>query len=403
LIESNEISRMKKLYVLLSVMALLNACSRPSHLMDRADYDTVIIKVADKLLRNKKVKDEELLMLSDAYQMALDRDKIRIQQLKNGGQPDAWADIFELYTAMQRRQDIATKVNPLRLKNGQTKILSVMNLSHVREEARENAAAFYYQKGEDLLSSHRRSDARSAYQHFQKVYHYYKDYKNVDELSALALDRGTAHVLLLVSQNPNLFLPQNFAGELLSIDYNNAVNNWIFFHTNPGARLQYDYAVKLVMTESFISPSSVKELFCDEEKEIQNGWQYVYDSRGNVMKDSAGNDLKVPKYVLVRARLTETQLFKSSAIRGMVEFYDYKRERMLRSVPAQGESIFNHYYAIFSGDKRALSQESLKKIGNRPLPFPTDLDMMLLATNELKKMFSVILRDNQRIFDTDTI
>jgi hypothetical protein len=400
---SVEICNMKNLYFLIPALLLLSACSGAKNQMERSDYDRVVLKVTDRLLKNKKVKDEELQILADAYQMALDRDKIRIQQLKSSGNPESWADVFEIYTNMQRRQDLAVRVNPLRFRNGQTLTLPINNITAAREEARANAAEFYYQAGLDLLNSELRSDARAAYGHFQQVNQYFKSYKDVISLSQQALDRGTAHILLLVDQNPNLFLPQNFAGELLSVDYNDAVNGWIFFHTDPGARKTYDYAVKLVMTESFISPSSVKELFCDEEKEIENGWQYVYDSRGNVAKDSAGNDIKVPKYMLVNARVTETQLFKSAAIRGVVEIYDYKRERMLRSVPAQGESIFNHYYALFVGDKRALSDESLKKIGNKPLPFPTDLDMVLLATNELKRMFATILRDQQRIFNTDTI
>jgi hypothetical protein len=394
---------MKHLYVIISVVFLTSACSGAKNQMERSDYDRAVVKVTDRLLKNKKVKDEELQILADAYQMALDRDKIRIQQLKNSGNPESWADIFEIYTNIQRRQDLAVRVNPLRFRSGQTLTLPINNINAAREEARTNAAEFYYQGGLALLSSELRSDARTAYGYFQKVNQYFKTYKDVVVLSQKALDRGTAHILLLVDQNPNLFLPQNFAGELLSVDYNDAVNSWIFFHTDPGARDAYDYAVKLVMTESFISPSSVKELFCDEEKEIQNGWQYVYDGNGNVMKDSSGNDLKVPKYLLVKARVTETQLFKSAAIRGVVEIYDYRRERMLRSVPAQGESVFNHYYALFNGDQRALSEESLKKIGNKPLPFPTDLDMVLLATNELKRMFATILREQQRIFNTDTL
>ena len=119
------------------------------------------------------------------------------------------------------------------------------------------------------------------------------------------------------------------------------------------------------------------------------------------MKDSLGNDLKVPKYMQVKARLTETQMFRQSAIRGKVDFIDYKRSTLLKSVPAQGESNFNHYYATFQGDKRALSPESLSKLKNNPLPFPTDADMILLATNELKRMFGTILRDHQKIFVTN--
>jgi hypothetical protein len=104
---------MKHLYVIISVLFLTSACSGAKNQMERSDYDRAVVKVTDRLLKNKKVKDEELQILADAYQMALDRDKIRIQQLKNSGNPESWADIFEIYTNIQRRQDLAVRVNPL--------------------------------------------------------------------------------------------------------------------------------------------------------------------------------------------------------------------------------------------------------------------------------------------------
>jgi uncharacterized Zn ribbon protein len=371
--------------------------------MDRGDFDAAIYRTVDRLIKKKKVKDEELQRLADAYQLAWDRDKLRIQQLKTGGQASAWVDIFEIYTTLHRRQQLAIKVNPLVFSNGRTHVLPVQPIDAVREEARENAASFFYDEGWQLLQSPDRNNARLAFDRFQKVLYYYKDFKDVQQLLIQAREKGTAHILLLVDQHPNLFLPRNFAYELLSVDYNDVVRDWIFFYTDPSSRSNYDYTVKLVITESFISPGVIKEHFCDEEKEIEDGWQYVYDSRGNVMKDSLGNDIKVPKFLKVRARVTETQMFRQSAIRGNVEIYDYKRGRLLKSIPAQGESAFNHYFATFVGDKRALSKESLLKIGNQPLPFPSDAEMILLATNELKRMFGRILRDNQRVFDANGV
>ncbi|MEK7256629.1 MAG: hypothetical protein AAB316_17880, partial [Bacteroidota bacterium] len=46
--------------------------------------------------------------------------------------------------------------------------------------------------------------------------------------------------------------------------------------------------------------------------------------------------------------------------------------------------IFENYAATFDGDKRALTEESKKKIGNRPLPFPTSESLVLQAADLMK-------------------
>jgi hypothetical protein len=212
------------------------------------------------------------------------------------------------------------------------------------------------------------------------------------------LDLGTSHVFVLVDRQPGIFLPPNFEQELLKADYNRLVSDWVRIYYNPEDRSSFDFAVKLIVTNSVITPSSVKEEVCDEFKDIEDGWKYQYDSRGNVMKDSSGNDIKIPKYIRVTSRLIETRMYKAAAINGEVQFYDYNRKSIIRSVPARGESVFNHYFAFFTGDKRALSDDSRRKLNSTNLPFPSDPEIMLMATNELKKMIGRILDDNQNIF-----
>ncbi len=54
------------------------------------------------------------------------------------------------------------------------------------------------------------------------------------------------------------------------------------------------------------------------------------------------------------------------------------------------------YYRI-SGDQRALSKDSRARIGNRPLPFPPDSDMLMQAADRLKPNIRDELRRSRAI------
>lgn len=392
---------MKYLYLSVFSLVFITACTSAKKSFERQDYDAAVYMVADKISKNKKIKDEDIQLLEEAYYRALERDKNKIQQLKLTNRQELWVDIFNIYTNMIQRQDAILKISPVYYSDGKAFHISALNFSPAREEAREKASEYHYKEATYLLNTNLRSDARKAYNHLDCIFYYYRDYRDAGDLLAMAKDRGTAHVLLSVDKNPQLFLPQDFEYELLNYNYGSALNEWVTLYTNSNARSNFDFAVRLVITESFISPGSIKETFYNEEKEVEDGWQYVYDHRGNVMKDSSGNDIKAPKYTKLTARVTEVQMHRSAAIRGAVDFYDFARHRNIKQEAAQGESIFNHYYATYTGNRNALSSESLKKIQNQPAPFPSDADMIILATNELKKQFRNIFYANSRMFNYD--
>ena len=68
-----------------------------------------------------------------------------------------------------------------------------------------------------------------------------------------------------------------------------------------------------------VSPDGVKDEDEIFNKRISDGFEYVLDANGNVMKDTAGNDIKLQKFKDITCTLIETQQFKSVEIRGEVE------------------------------------------------------------------------------------
>jgi len=162
-------------------------------------------------------------------------------------------------------------------------------------------------------------------------------------------------------------------------------SRWRQYHTRPLAGVQYDYEVVVNMVNITATPEMVREREYEDVCEVNDGFEYILDSRGNVMKDTAGNDLKVPKKKLVRARVFETWQQKTATLHCRVDFYDkYNNNALIDSWPITADAVFENYASTFSGDQRALSDQSRNRLGNRPLPFPSDETLLMQAADRLK-------------------
>ena len=141
-----------------------------------------------------------------------------------------------------------------------------------------------------------------------------------------------------------------------------------------------------------ISPEHVYEKEYVREAEIVDGWEYVLDENGNVAKDSSGNDIKQDKIVRVLARLSEVQQVKSTQVIGQVVFTDLKQNQVLESFPIDSEFIFENFYGRFRGDRRALSDDDKRLLGNRAVPFPTNEQMVYDTNEDLKQKLKSIIK-----------
>ena len=115
------------------------------------------------------------------------------------------------------------------------------------------------------------------------------------------------------------------------------------------------------------------------------------------MKDSSGNDIKKPKMVIIRAEILEVHQTKATRIAGAIEIRDTRNNTLLETCEVATEVVFENYASTFRGDERALTQDSKNRIGNRPLPFPRDEDMLVQAAERLKPEVKDELRQSRTI------
>jgi hypothetical protein len=380
--------RIKSLIAILAVALLtLTNCHTAKYYVESGDYDGAIDYCVDHLKGHNKKKNDLVKGLELAFQKATERDMRAADALIAEGRSDNWARVYQIHQQIHTRQDKVNPLIPLKSKDGYEAKFLFVNIEKLEQESRTNAAEHLYQKAVTALEQGRRGDkdaARDAYNILEDLENkYFRDYKNKEAMQQEASIIGVVHVLFEVKNETNRLLPRDFNQRVLAISKRDLDSKWRSYDFEPATGVKYDYKAIFRLNNVDISPERIRERSYTDEREIQDGWEYVYDTRGNVKKDSSGNDIKRPRNVLVRANVLEVFQTKAARITGQVDIFDTGKKALLDYNPLATEVLFEHYASTFAGDARALSDKSRCRIGNRPAPFPADEDMLVQAADRL--------------------
>lgn len=374
-----------------SVLVLvILACSSPVKILETGRYDDVIDLSVRRLAGKAQKKEALVAVLEAAFAKATQLDMDRAAELKESGRPEDWERVYAIYRNVERRQDKIAPLLPLVDESGKKAVFRFVQLNDLQKEAREEAAAALYNDALRLVEIARRSSdkeaARRALGQLERISQYYRSYRDCDILLAEARDLGTTYVLVAMENRAPVVLPLGLEADILQLGFGNQRDKWRVFHTIPEDGRVYDYQVAYILIDVENSPEVVRERQYEESKEVQDGFVYVLDERGNVRKDTAGNDIKTPKMVQVKAFVVEQIQYKLVRLSGRLVLSDLRNNTIIETQDLGAESVFEHYASTFRGDPRALSEDSKRRIGNRPIPFPSDEYLIYEAAKRLKPL-----------------
>ncbi|MBK8563628.1 MAG: hypothetical protein IPN76_09860 [Saprospiraceae bacterium] len=378
---------LKPVLFLLVALLVLGSCTRPEKLLERGNYEGAISASIKKLSGKKKKKVKHVKALEDAFSRVTTQDMREIKVLEKEGRTENWVEINRIHRRIKLRQEMIEPLLPLYASDGYKADFKFVKVEELELDSKKKAADYYYSEGKRYMSEAERGDkqaARKAYENFEDIQRYYKSYKDEEKLMLRARELGTNYVLFKMENDSRTILPKDFEREIKRISVRDLDSDWRQVHLNPDAARNYDYTVVMRLTQIEVSPDLVKEREYIDDKTIEEGWEYVLDAKGNVMKDTAGNDIKIPKKVLIKARVFESYQHKAAHVGGKLEFFDNTDREIIHTEPLAVDAIFENYAAKFDGDKRALTEDSKKKIGNQPRPFPSSEALVLQAADLLK-------------------
>ncbi|GAA3630415.1 hypothetical protein [Flavivirga jejuensis] len=378
---------MKKL-LLFTIGLIFIACSGRKQVeaaVNSGNYDQAIVTALNKLKINKdkKRKHDYVLMLQDAYYKAAERDLNTINHLKKDKNPELYKDIYEIYLDLNARQEAIKPILPLTV-DGKNIPFKFSDYSNDIVQSRENVSDFLYEKGLDLLELEDKTKIREAYGVLSYIESINPNYEHTRDLIKEAHERGTAYVSVSIENRTRQIIPQRLEEDLLNFDTYGLNQFWTVYHAQTSKDINYDYAMQLQLKQINVSPESVKEREYIREKEIIDGWKYQLDSKGNVVKDSLGNDIKIDKIVKVKARYSEFTQIKSTQVIADVVYFDVKTNQLLDTFTIDSEFVFKNLFARMRGDKRALASKDRKILNKKRIPFPSNEQMVYDTGEDLK-------------------
>jgi hypothetical protein len=334
-----------------------------------------------------------------AYKLANERDIERIKYLTMENNPDNYDEIFSKYHMLKERQRQVRTVTPLNVE-GKSFNYEYIDYDAEMIAAKRKAADYFYNNGKGLLENAlQKEDYRNAYYQLMKASEYSGgQFPNIDELIFEAHMKGISRVIVEVANQSPLQLPPQVEEDLISFDTRGLSSEWVEYHfKHLDEEANYDYAIMVKIMSIMVSPDEVKDTDHVYNKKIADGFDYVLDGNGNVMKDTAGNDIKLQKYKDITCTLVETEQFKSVEIRGEVEMLSMEPQMLMHKEPFGAANQFEHASARSIGDEGALTEEALKKAQQEKIPFPSDVEMVMMCTETVKPAIRNAIYANRQL------
>ena len=379
------------MYLIVAIgIAIIYSCHPAEKSMQRGQYGAAVEKAITKL-RKKPTSEKELAVLKTAYPLANQQNMDRINYLKQEGNPNSWDEIFKIYSILKRRQSLVKTIVPII----SAEAFSFREIDYDAEmvQAKIKAADYYYTNGKKLMENNDKLSFRKAYSQFLKAKKYTSDYTDIDQLIKQAREKGTSHVLVGVKNETRFKLSTSYKNNLIAFGTSKINDEWIKYYTaNKRGSQGYDYDVNVVLKKMDISPEREKENTFTERKKVQDGWKYLLDEKGNVKKDTLGNDLKEKKFKTITCNVIESLQEKSIRINGVVDYINNQTKQSMQQKPISSVYTFKHSCRSANGDRNALSQKTRQSLGNKPVAFPTDQEMIDRASKQLQSSIYKVLK-----------
>ena len=394
----NRFNWINKLFILLILVTSLSCSSvkKTQEDLNSGNYQAAINKSLVKLADNKSKKGNQdyIYLLEDAFKKNSNRELKRIDFLKQEGNPANAEKIYNTYVRLNSIQERITPLLPLQIYD-ENRNASFQFKKYETDiiNSKTELSAYLYKNASNLLNTAKyKNEYRKAYEDFTYLSELSPNYKDTRDKIEESYQKGLDFVNVKLFNNTDKIIPTDLEEDLLNFNTYGLNDLWTTYHTNPQNNIKYDYDMLLEFTNINISPEHVNEKQIIKEKQIKDGWKYLLDDNGNEVKDSLGNQIKVDKFRTVRCNFYKFTQHKDVQISGNISYVDLKTNQQINSYPLTSGFVFEHIYANYDGDKRALENDLIKFLSARSVHFPSNEQMVYDAGEDLKNNIKNIIR-----------
>lgn len=384
--------------IITMILLIISGCGSSKKMLEKGNYEAALDKAVRQLRKDPR-DSKQAAILDRSYTILNEQDNDRIRFLKLEDKPANWDEIYLISKRMNDRQSLVRTVTPLQL-NGKTIEYPYVDYLPEMASAKRKSADYYYAHGNELMKDGLKDSYRQAYYDFVRAKEYVGDYENIEARINEAKYLGMSRVLISLENRSMIRFDRDLEDDLMALNLPRLNSEWVEYHARDlDQNTIYDYYVNVIIKNVGVSPDQTMQRDSVIKKEVEDGFIYQLDQKGNVMKDSLGNDIKKKKYKTLQCALIETTQLKVCHIDGDVEIVQAKPEKILKRDPLGAETAFEHVSARALGDTQALSPAQLEKTKVKPLPFPSDIEMIFRCSEPLRQAISRVIQNNRRFIN----
>ena len=379
---------MKKIIYILSVIVIASSCKNIEKMVEQGKYDEAIEYAAKKLHGEKNKKTKYVEALETAYHKVTDQDMDRIKFLAASGYANKYDRMYDLFLKIDKRQNSIKPFLPLISEDGYAAHFKFVRTHEKLNEMAGLAAEEHYLSALEALAEYdkyeEKASARTAFKYLENIDRYRSNYKESKELKRAARLKGTTHIAISVSTGSFVYAGDISRYVLKSFDVERLNSFWTVYDDAENFNEAADYHVILRVEDIVLGIERERVDRFHEKAIIEVGRENWVGEDGRVKVDSSGNVLTVPINKEVFATVVDVKREKSAQMYSEIIIRDERRNRVKRNIPITVDELFNDYMCTFTGDKRALPPNSIKRLDTHLAPFPHDIEMIENMSYQLR-------------------
>lgn len=325
------------------------------------NYDENIVKLIERLEiypNRTKYIDE----LRENFMLANRRDEQKIDELRSAGKPDRF---YEMYLSMNRillRQEAVRTLPETTLKKVNPEFSTY--ISDI-DKVKENAAVYFYAHATRLMSSGKKDEAQQAYDELLILTRLYPGYHDTDKLIRKAIIKSANRIEFKVINESGKKFSEQMIAQLVGvfIDYKNPEPD--------KNEKNYLFAVNIRLTGLDVTPDQIKSSSYREERD-------VIDENGRTVDT-------------LWCEVTENKQRKSASLKGVVEYYDVNKKRVVHLVPIDVESVYLNSYGTLTGNPAAASEETIRLVNKEMPVYPSSDSLVKDAVDKFSEHLRQII------------
>ncbi len=404
--------------LLVSCAAYLNLERASRTAVARGDYDAAVY-YACASLRHKPDNLRAQQLLQDAFRIAVNRRLDRVKELAGSSNKFRWDEIVAEYEALvslnRAVRDLPTLVNPVL--PGGVFTIPTSDYTAALAEAKQRAAEEHYQEGIRLSANPEDVAAqKQAALEFRRAEEFVAGYKDAAARFAASRKAGTTRLAIVPFEDRSGqtakfgAMVERIADEAISRLLADAAASE-FLEVVTRERLEQVMREQNLQFSGLVDPASAVRLgkllgahyiltgrltqvlyvpprVESRKLELENKVVVRREKR----VDSTGTEVEVPIESIVHATVTVFTKNSSLSLAGAYEVINVETAAIARTETVEGKDEYSARWAVYEGDRRAVTGEYGELVQKSEPDSPTEAEMMYNAAARVGQKMAEGLR-----------